>query len=98
MRTFALLLGILGTACAARVGTSGGIYVPRDAAQSCTAKCSSIGLGLNSVVIMANNVGCVCNAAANAPGGAGGAGGMAALMMQEHEQQNASRTTHQTNR
>ncbi|HMG20602.1 MAG TPA: hypothetical protein VK607_04765 [Kofleriaceae bacterium] len=90
MKKIALLIGILGSGCAATVGTGGAFYVPKDAASTCSSHCSEIGLGLNSVVIMANNVGCVCSPAAGAPGGGVSGGGMAALLMAEEQRQNAS--------
>jgi hypothetical protein len=94
MKTFALLIAILGSACAATVGSGGMIYVPKDAAATCSGHCNEIGLALNSVVIMANNVGCVCSVAAAAPGGAASGGGMAALLMQaEQRRQSSSAST-----
>jgi hypothetical protein len=91
MKTIALLIGILGSACAAAVGTEGGVYVPKDAASTCSTHCNEIGLALNSVVIMANNVGCVCSAAPSAPGGGGvSGGGMAALLMAEQQRHRSS--------
>lgn len=90
MNQMMLLLGILsGAGCAANVGTTLAVYVPKDAAATCTEHCSTIGLPLASVVIMANNVGCVCNAA-SAPVASGAAGGgMAALIMQENQRQSS---------
>jgi hypothetical protein len=86
------LFMLSATGCAATVGTSGAIYVPRDAAATCAAHCHEVGLALSSVVIMANNVGCVCSAAATADNGAA-AGGLAALMMQQQQHQ-ASQAHH----
>ena len=74
-------------------------YVPKDARPTCESHCNEIGLSLNSVVIMANNVGCVCSPAPGAPG-AGGAvsgGGMAALLMEE-QQRESSRAARATPR
>ena len=81
MKMIVCLLGILAAGCAATIGTGGTTYVPKNAASTCAAHCGEIGLALNSVVIMANNVGCVCSAAATASGGAASGGGMAALLM-----------------
>ena len=92
MKTMALLMAIFGSACAATVGTGGAIYVPKDAAATCASHCQEIGLSLNSVVIMASNVGCVCSAAPNPPGGAASGGGMAALLMAEQQRHDASAT------
>ena len=95
-----LLLGLCGAGCAATVGTTGSVYVPKDAAATCSTHCNEIGLTLNSVVIMANNVGCVCSAApppttsgATANGATANgatAGGMAALMMAEEQRRQSS--------
>ncbi len=54
-----LVMGLV--ACAANVGTSGVTYVPKDSASTCGGYCNEIGMQLSSVVIMANNVGCVCS-------------------------------------
>lgn len=54
-----MVMGLV--ACAANVGTSGATYVPKDSAATCGGYCHDIGLELSSVVIMANNVGCVCS-------------------------------------
>lgn len=66
----------------ARVGSQ--IYVPADAATTCAMHCQNIGLRLESVVIMASTVGCVCSASSAAPGAGGAtAAGMATLLMQQ---------------
>jgi hypothetical protein len=66
------------------------VEVPRDSGPQCASLCAHIGLPLDSVVIMANNVGCVCRNAAptpapstTAPGASASAGGMAAIMIAE---------------
>jgi len=59
------------TACMAPVGTSGVVYVPPDAAQSCAQHCQTIGMRLTAVAIMANNVGCVCQSPTPAGSAAG---------------------------
>jgi hypothetical protein len=90
------MFGMIGlTACTATVGTGGGVSIPPDAATTCANHCSSIGLSLDSVVVMANNVGCVCRRASSAARGTEGsaAGGMAALIVQE-EQQRQQRSPH----
>jgi hypothetical protein len=64
--------------------SSQGFQALRDAATTCKAQCESIGMALGSVVIIANNVGCVCSAkGAPAAPAAGAAGGMAVLMLNE---------------
>ena len=84
------------TACAANVGTSGSTYVPKDSAATCTSYCAEIGLQLNSVVIMANNVGCVCtHGGPPAPASADAAGaGMATLLLQQQQQQRQQHQQH----
>lgn len=83
------LLG--GCAARAPVGTNRTIYVPKDAAATCAAHCQGIGLTMTAVVIMADNVGCVCSAAGPSIAGAT-AGGMAALMVQA-QQSRANKAT-----
>ncbi len=53
----------------ATVGLHENTSIPSDAAGTCANHCESIGLQLTSVVIMADNVGCVCGAAADQPPG-----------------------------
>ena len=87
----ALLLGGLA-ACPAPVGSRA--PVDSDSAAQCRQHCVHIGLPLESVVIMASNVGCVCDArppmapppATSSAGAPSSAGGMAAVMMQEEEE------------
>jgi hypothetical protein len=92
-----LMLG-MWTGCAAIVGTSSGVYVPKDSGARCVAQCQNTGMVLSSMVVMANNVGCVC-APVSAPATAcspaatsGAAGGLAALMMQEQQDDNPRRS------
>lgn len=93
-----LLFSVLLVGCAAPVGTSGAISAPKDSAPQCASICHDIGLALDSVVVMANNVGCVCAANAPPPGPGPGpapaptahagaaAGGMAAIMLQQQQE------------
>ena len=81
------------------------VELPRDSTPQCGALCAQIGLPLDSVVIMANNVGCVCRAvpppASTAPPGASAsAGGMAAIMIAQEaarQQQAAQQQQQQRN-
>lgn len=90
--TLFALVALLLTSCMAGVG-AGPWGVPFDAPQKCSEYCTKMGLGLGAIVVMANNVGCVCTpngraASAEMQGGAA-AGGMAALMLQQQQQQAA---------
>lgn len=83
----AAFLMLAGCSASAQVGVGKRIELPKDSAAKCTSLCEQIGLGLDSVVVMASNVGCVCRAAP-APGTtppAASAGGMAAILIQEAE-------------
>lgn len=107
----ALAFMVMGlVACAANVGTSGVTYVPKDSASTCGGYCNEIGMQLSSVVIMANNVGCVCSpglpppslppgaAPAEAPAAAStsAAAGMAALVVaEEARRQQQNQQQHQ---
>jgi hypothetical protein len=82
------------------------VELQRDSTPQCASQCAQIGLPLDSVVIMANNVGCVCRAvqppapgtavppapeAGAAPGASASVGGMAAIMIaQEAERRRRS--------
>lgn len=97
---------VLMSACNAAVGVSGGVQVPRDAATTCAEHCSSLGLQLSAVAIMANNVGCVCQPRNGAPVAAtasdysaGTSAGMATIAMQQAEaSERAARNQQQTTR
>ena len=97
MKVIAIAMLVCATGCYADVGSK--LAVPRDAANTCVSQCQSIGLELDSVVVMANNVGCVCRATlpppaappmspglSPPPSGASAAGGMAAIMLQQMQQ------------
>jgi hypothetical protein len=89
LKSIALLLGLCGAGCVAPVGVVSKT-LPSDAAQTCASQCGSIGMALSSVVIMAENVGCVCSASSPPESGASG-GGMAALLMaEEHRKRSRS--------
>jgi hypothetical protein len=89
-------LSIVLAGCAATVGAGGLVNVPSDSRAQCATHCQSIGLELSAVVVMANNVGCVCNAGpANdtpkAAAASASAGGMAAMMAAQEERDRQSR-------
>jgi hypothetical protein len=85
-----LALAVLSTlACQATVGVKN-VSLPRDAAQQCATHCQTIGMRLSAVAIMAENVGCVCQFAAQPAAGPNAAGqletpaaGMATIAVQE---------------
>ena len=62
-------LALLTAACAVRP-VSGMMTVPNDTPASCTSICENMGLKLSAVVVIANEVGCVCQKAADGQAGA----------------------------
>lgn len=97
VRWSALFL-VTATGCMAQVGSN--LTVPADAGQTCKDHCSSIGMTLSAVAIMANNVGCICEPvgkenAAVAREASSVAGGMTVVLMEEaaRQQQQASQNT-----
>jgi len=80
-------------ACSASVGTSGMVSVPKDASATCAQHCSTIGMSLDAVVVMANTVGCVCRGAksAEADSPSAASAGMASLIVQQEQQQQQQR-------
>jgi hypothetical protein len=84
-----LLLAVLPVgACMATVGVNN-VSIPKDAAKICAGHCRSIGMTLSAVAIMAENVGCVCQASgkddeeASAGELSSPAAGMATIALQE---------------
>jgi hypothetical protein len=73
----AVVLALLATACAVRP-VSGLTRVARDTPQQCQRICRDIGLGAGAVVILANEVACVCANAASNPNAAALAAAMGA--------------------
>jgi hypothetical protein len=76
----------------APVGVSGAFSIPNDAGNICSQQCRRIGMNLSAVAIMANNIGCVCQASASTPPaaslGASSAAGMVTIeMLNQHQQQ-----------
>jgi hypothetical protein len=66
------------------------VELPADSAATCQAQCGKVGLRMQSLVIMANYVGCVCAPAddverPSASAGAAG-GGLAAIMVLQQQQ------------
>jgi hypothetical protein len=91
LRTLPFALALVS--CVAPVGVSN-VSVPPDAAKTCASHCESIGLRLSAVAIMANNVGCVCDAKSASPNAqtaqdSSPAAGMATLVVQEEEARQA---------
>ena len=62
MRLLSLLFLVL-FGCKATVGTNTLVSVPPDARPRCESYCRDLKLSLSSVVVMANEVGCVCSVA-----------------------------------
>jgi hypothetical protein len=89
LRTFLLVAPLAG--CVAPVGVSGALSIPHDARNVCSQQCGTIGMNLSAVVIMASNIGCVCQpAAGEQPGattGASSAAGMATISLLEEQEQ-----------
>jgi hypothetical protein len=92
--TLLAALTTLVSACVAGVG-SPMASIPFDAAGRCADYCSKMGFGLGAVVVMANNVGCVCTpmnhtaSLASLEGGSAAAG-LVTVLAQEQQQQAAA--------
>lgn len=81
-------VSVLATACGtANVGIGSMTSVPKDARSQCATICSDIGMSVAQLIVMANEVGCVCEggkgSAENGEGAtSGAAGGVVAVMQQ----------------
>jgi hypothetical protein len=86
-------VALLLTSCMAGVG-AGPWGVPFDAPQKCSEYCTKMGMGLGAVVVMANQVGCVCTPSGRASSaeltGGATAGGMTAILIQQQQQAQAA--------
>jgi hypothetical protein len=89
MKTIAIAASLLFAGCTAtaNVGVGERVEIPKDSATKCSSLCGSISLTLDSVVVMASTVGCVCRAAPAASASSAASGGMAAIMLQQEERQ-----------
>jgi len=87
MKTVIAFLALQLGGCVASVGTQGPMSIPRTAPDTCSKFCTDMGLALSSVVIMSNQVGCVCaiNKQAKTDGEAALAG-MATIEQQKEAQ------------
>lgn len=89
--SFALVAFTSFAGCSkATVGVNSATLLEPNSAGICAGHCQTLGLSLSAVVVMANNVGCVCAAQGAPPSAApssaqssSSAGGMAAILMQE---------------
>lgn len=85
-------LGLLAlSACSANVG-AGKLSIPADSQQTCENQCHAVGEALDSMVLIAGQVGCVCRPPGAAPGEgpakvSASAGGAAALVLAQQQQQ-----------
>jgi hypothetical protein len=97
--TLLAVLATLASACVAGVG-SPMASIPFDAAGRCAEYCSKMGFGLGAVVVMANNVGCVCTpmghtaSLASLEGGSAAAGLVTLLAQQQQQQAAAAAAQH----
>ena len=92
-----VLLAMTTAACTAHVGAHSKT-IPSDAAGICEQQCQQIGLHMSAVAIMADTIGCVCQAAApvaTADNAGATAAGMATIMFQQQaarQQQQAAQS------
>ena len=86
-----LMACALCAACPGSATVGANVTVPKDSQTTCSQHCETIGMALDAVVVMADNVGCVCRAkptgapAGEPAGPASAAGGMAAVMIQQQQ-------------
>lgn len=97
---FLVCVAFLVSACHAPVGVKNHSIEP-DSTQQCASQCGQIGLVLDSVVIMAESLGCVCRPAAapvspSAGSTGAAAGGVAAIMLQQEQEAATARANTST--
>ncbi len=97
---FALTLLVSLAGCPrAPVGVEN-VELPADSANQCQSQCGRVGLRMQSLVIMANYVGCVCSPSSDsdrpsADGASGAAGGLAAILVLQQQQEAAQQQQQQ---
>lgn len=88
-RSLLCFLAFTAAGCSAHVGSTAAI--PDNANGTCEEQCAEVGMHLGAMVVMANNVGCVCE-----PGDSGktsraaALGGMATIAILEEQQRQAA--------
>ena len=95
MRFLVGILFIVGCHPRAEVGVQN-IAIEPDSQQQCAAQCVQVGMTLDSIVIMASRVGCVCRAATATPvsptaAPSAAAGALSAIIDDEQAAARASR-------
>ena len=90
------LLTLLAMGCSAASPLSSSFDLPRERTDECVQACTSLGLQMSAVVVIANSVGCVCepgtkSAASNKAIAA--AGGLVVLASQRRQQANQPMTS-----
>lgn len=96
MKLLVMVLALVGCHASPPVGAPGMVIEPGSADQ-CTQQCAAMKLELDSVVVMANTIGCVCRRA-SPPGttaAASAAGGMTALLIARAEEEKRAADTQQ---
>jgi hypothetical protein len=88
MKTAALLL-LLVTACAVRSAVTGPYHVDRDGRRECEDHCRTLDLAFAGVVIVANQLGCICEVAPDTSAALEGAAVAAAANIAEREEQSS---------
>ena len=81
-----LVIGIATTSSCAANQASVSDTLPEENLDQCQSLCSSVGLRLTSVVIVANQTGCVCEVAEPGPTSAA-VGGAVTVMLQQRRSQ-----------
>ncbi len=92
-----VFLGLVATmGCAAKVGVENRT-IPTDSASTCAVQCESIGLELSAVALMAETIGCICQASAAEASeqSAAVSAGMATIMIQAAEEAQKQNRQHQ---
>lgn len=99
MKTILSVAGLLLLLAACAPGQPTAASVPRERRTQCAVACRDIDMKLSAVVVMANQVGCVCEPdnklqpAEETVSGASAAGGMVAILIAEQQQQTYRTTT-----
>ena len=84
------LLALLAMGCSAASPLSSSVELPRERTDECVQACTSLGLQMSAVVVIADKVGCVCEPGAKAGLGSNATSAAGGLVMLESQDQQVS--------
>lgn len=86
------LLTLVALGCSAASPLSSGSNLPRERTDECVQACTSLGLQMSAVVVIANSVGCVCEPGTKSGASSKAIGAAGGLLVLASQRQQPART------